>query len=148
VSVDGGLHPLKRIPLKRLGFLAFCCVIAAPVFACTIFVLTDGTRTLFLNNEDWLNPRTRIWFAPAVTGHYGCAYVGFDDGYPQGGLNTKGVAFVWVAGYMEEWPPDPSMKRDNRTIVTARNSKMRPCCSTTSSMSSIGSPLSDRTTLS
>ncbi len=111
MSVDRGLCSSKRIPLKRLGFLTVCCVIAAPVFVCTIFVLTDDTRTLFFNNEDWLNPRTRIWFAPAATGQYGCAYVGFDDGWPQGGLNTKGVAFDWVAGYMEEWPPDPNMKK-------------------------------------
>lgn len=97
--------------MKKLGLiLTFCCFISAPVIACTIFVLTDGTRALFFNNEDWLNPNTRIWFVPAGDGHYGCAYVGFDDGRAQGGLNTKGLAFDWVAGYMEKWNPDPGMK--------------------------------------
>jgi hypothetical protein len=57
-----------------------------------------------------LNFNTRIWFVPAGDGHYGCAYVGFDDGRAQGGLNTKGLAFDWVAGYMEKWNPDRGMK--------------------------------------
>ena len=97
--------------MKKLGLiLTFCCFISAPVIACTIFVLTDGSQALFFNNEDWLNPNTRIWFVPAGDGHYGCAYVGFDDGRAQGGLNTKGLAFDWVAGYMEKWNPDRGMK--------------------------------------
>jgi hypothetical protein len=48
---------------------------------------------------------------PGRPGRYGCAYVGFDDGFPQGGLNTKGVAYDWVAGYMGKWPPNPGMKK-------------------------------------
>jgi hypothetical protein len=42
--------------------LALCGFISAPVHACTIFVLTDTNRALFCNNEDWSNPKTRIWF--------------------------------------------------------------------------------------
>ena len=98
--------------MKKLGFvLAFCCITSVPVVACTIFVLSDGNRALFFNNEDWLNPKTRVWFVPAGTGHYGCAYVGFDDGRAQGGLNTKGLAFDWVAGYVERWEPGPGMEK-------------------------------------
>jgi hypothetical protein len=97
--------------MKKLGLIwTFCCFVSVPVIACTIFVLTDGTRVQFFNNEDWLNPNTRIWFVPPGDGHYGCAYVGFDDGRAQGGLNTKGLAFDWVAGYMEKWSPDPGIK--------------------------------------
>ncbi|MVM34920.1 hypothetical protein GO755_33135 [Spirosoma sp. HMF4905] len=79
--------------------------------ACTIFVLTDARRTLFFNNEDYSNPATRMWFLPAEKGYYGCAYVGFDDGWAQGGVNTKGLAFDWVAGFDEEWTPTSAMKR-------------------------------------
>ena len=97
--------------MKKLGLvLIFCCVLSIPVLACTIFVLTDGSRALFFNNEDWSNPRTRIWFVPGGDGRYGAAFVGFDDGYPQGGLNSKGLAFDWVAGFAEEWQRDPSMQ--------------------------------------
>lgn len=78
--------------------------------ACTIFVLTDAKQVVFCNNEDWLNPRSRIWFVPAGDGHLGCAYVGFDNGWAQGGLNTKGLAYDWVAGSMGEWKPGTDMK--------------------------------------
>ena len=112
MSIDVGFRRLKRIPLQQVrSVLAFGFFLAAPVLACTIFVLTDGSRALFFNNEDWSNTRSRIWFVPAGPGRYGCAYVGFDDGTAQGGVNTKGVAFDWVAGYMEDWRDDPTMKR-------------------------------------
>lgn len=94
------------------GFLlAFCFLVTTSVPACTIFVLTDTNRALFCNNEDWSNPNTRIWFQPAGTGHYGCVFVGFDDGWSQGGLNTEGLAYDWVAGYNEVWKPDPGLPK-------------------------------------
>ncbi len=103
-------HSLQRI-VSGFGCALLCWVNPAPAVACTIFVLTDGTRALFFNNEDWLNPKTRIWFVPSGPHRLGCAYVGFDDGYPQGGLNTRGLAFDWVAGYAETWEPNPRMKK-------------------------------------
>ena len=93
--------------------------------ACTIFVLTDGEQTLFCNNEDWSNPKTRIWFLPAQ-GHYGCVYVGFDNGWAQGGMNTEGLAFDWVAGYKEEWQPD----RLARPVVGNPAQRMLQTCAT------------------
>jgi hypothetical protein len=90
--------------------LAFLSIGLLPVLACSIFVLTDTNQVLFCNNEDWSNPKSRIWFVPAGDGYLGCAYVGFDDGRAQGGMNTEGLAFDWVAGYMEKWEPDADMK--------------------------------------
>ena len=89
--------------------LAFCGFVSVTVNACTIFVLTDTNRTLFCNNEDWSNPKTRIWIVPGSDKHYGGVYVGFDNDYAQGGLNTEGLAFDWVAGYAETWNPDPKV---------------------------------------
>jgi hypothetical protein len=101
-------------------------LIVAPVHACTIFVLTDTNRALFCNNEDWSNPKTRIWFVPAKPKHYGHVYVGFDNGWAQGGLNTEGLAFDWVAGYREAWNPDSSL-----TSVTGNPSEeMLETCAT------------------
>ncbi len=105
------LRPPNNIVLKPTGFALALSLVAAPALACTVFVLTGGSTALFFNNEDWSNTRSRIWFVPAAPGRYGCAYVGFDDGVAQGGVNTKGVAFDWVAGYREPWPDDSSMKR-------------------------------------
>lgn len=98
-----------RLALLSL-ILAPTTLLLSRVDACTIFVLTDTNRALFCNNEDWSNPRTRIWFVPAGSGHLGCAYVGFDNGWAQGGLNTAGLAFDWVAGFKEKWEADPRFK--------------------------------------
>jgi hypothetical protein len=99
-----------RLLAKAPGFatLAILSFAAASVQACTIFVLTDATHALFCNNEDWSNPRTRIWFVPASAGCYGRAYVGYDDGWARGGLNTAGLACDWVGGFSEEWQPGPA----------------------------------------
>lgn len=78
---------------------------------CTVFVLTDPEHTLFCNNEDFSNPATRLWFVPAGPGYLGCAYVGFDDGWAQGGVNTAGLAFDWVAGETVEYTPAESLRR-------------------------------------
>jgi hypothetical protein len=106
--------------------LALCTFGTAPVGACSIFVLTDGRRVLFCNNEDWSNPKTRIWFIPGGSGRHGCVYVGFDDDWAQGGLNSKGLAFDWVAGFKERWEPDP--KKETPTGNSAQ--RMLETCST------------------
>ena len=85
--------------------LSLLGVVSATVQTSTICVLTDTHHVLFCNNEDWSNPNTRIWFVPSSE-HYGCAYVGFDNAWGQGGLNTKGLAFDWVAGFKEKWERD------------------------------------------
>lgn len=65
---------------------------------------------MFCNNEDWNDPVTTIWFVPATAaGRYGCAYVGFGDGLPMGGVNTEGLAFDWVWGSNEPWTPDTTL---------------------------------------
>jgi hypothetical protein len=64
-------------------------------------------RALFCNNEDFSNPKTRMWFVPGDAERHGCALLGFDDDWGQGGVNTKGLAFDWVAGFKEKWEPDP-----------------------------------------
>ncbi len=89
----------RRDVLLLAVALAFAPSLARRASACTIAVLTDGKQAFFCNNEDWSNPRTRIWFLPASEGRYGGAFVGFDDGWAQGGVNTEGLAFDWVAGF-------------------------------------------------
>ena len=94
--------------------------------ACTIAVLTDGRQTLFCNNEDWSNPNTRIWFAPGDGGQLGCAFVGFDNGWAQGGVNTEGLAFDWVAGFKADWPRDPQ----RRSVRGNPSEQMLKTCAT------------------
>ncbi len=97
------INPLAGLVLVALLLIST----VSSLTACTIFVLTDGRRVLFGNNEDWTNPKTRIWFVPQGTGYYGCVYVGYDDGWARGGMNTEGLACDWVGGFAENWKADP-----------------------------------------
>jgi hypothetical protein len=36
--------------------------------------------------------------------------LGFDDGWGQNGLNDRGLAYGWVAGFKERWERQPGMK--------------------------------------
>ena len=100
-----GQTPLLKFAL----LLAFSSLLSLPVCPCTIFLLTDTNRVLFCNNEDWFQTKATIWFVPAEASRFGCVYVGFDDGFPQGGMNTEGLASDWVSGYEETWNPDPKL---------------------------------------
>ncbi len=109
-----GCHFIRFMELRRNAKLAMVtgltmvAIAARPARACTIFVLTDTSHALFCNNEDWSDSNTRMWFQPAGEGYYGAVYVGFVNGWPQGGLNTEGLAFDWVMGGKEKWDLKPS----------------------------------------
>ncbi len=73
---------------------AFCFLLMSPpVLACTGLVVQDGNRVLVGSNEDWFNPRTKIWFIQPVDDRYGSVFFGFDNFWPQGGMNQKGLFF-------------------------------------------------------
>ena len=95
---------LASLPLPALALIAACLhVVCAPVQACTIFVLTDTNRALFCNNEGGPWSDTQIWFLPGGEGYYGAVYVGYaTNGWAQGGLNSKGLAYDWVASFEEK----------------------------------------------
>lgn len=95
---------------KLALILALAAITSPSARACTIVLLTDGNNVLFCNNEDWSDPKTRIWFIPGVDARRGCVFVGFDNGWGQGGMNTEGLAFDWVAGFKEKWERDPALK--------------------------------------
>jgi hypothetical protein len=100
----------NRMLLKRLALaLSVASLSYAVISACTIFVVTDGQHVFFCNHEDSTNPNIRIWFIPGDT-RYGRACVGYNDGWAQGGMNTQGLAFDWVAGYKAQWERDPKLR--------------------------------------
>jgi uncharacterized protein (TIGR03435 family) len=87
---------------KRLAAFVLACgaavVISSPgLHGCTAFCATtkDGA-VLVGNNEDWFNRHTKIHFIPAAAGAYGRMFVTFDDLYPQGGMNERGL---WFDGF-------------------------------------------------
>jgi len=78
---------------RLLMAVLLLAVAGVPAPACTAFCAKAGSKVLFGNNEDFKNPRTRVWFVPAGKGAYGRLYVGFDNGSPQGGMNEHGLCF-------------------------------------------------------
>jgi len=79
----------------RIVAIGFTAVLAAAGVAhsCTAFLATHGDVVLAGNNEDYVNPRTKVWFVPSEEGRLGRIYFGFDDLSPQGGMNERGVFF-------------------------------------------------------
>jgi len=75
--------------------------------ACTAICAEAKGKVLAGNNEDFGNPRSRIWFVPAEKGKYGRLFVGFDNGYPQGGMNEKGLMFDGFSAPVVELAPSP-----------------------------------------
>jgi hypothetical protein len=96
--------------LSFIGLAASLILAAAQARACTVFTITDGECVFFCDNEDFSNPRTRIWFVPGSRTKHGCVYLGFDDGWGQSGCNDRGLAYGWVAGFKEQWQRQPAMK--------------------------------------
>ena len=66
---------------------------AGVAHCCTGFLVTDGDVVLAGNNEDYVNPQTKVWLVPAGDGRFGRIYFGFDNLSPQGGMNERGVFF-------------------------------------------------------
>lgn len=75
---------------------ALTLTLSRPALACTAFCASGAGQVLVGNNEDYINPRTKIWFVPSARGSYGRVYVGFDDLWPQGGMNERGL---WFDGF-------------------------------------------------
>lgn len=85
--------------MKLSAFTTFICfLISAPyVEACTTFCVSSGDVTFFGNNEDWRNPETRYWVVNGKRGEFGRIYFGFDNLFPQGGMNQAGLCFDGLA---------------------------------------------------
>ncbi len=94
---------LTVIPLVILLCFAFSYQKQAE--GCTIVMVAKGKIVLAGNNEDWINPNTKIWFIPASNGEYGRVCVGFDDMYVQGGMNDQGLFIDGNALAPTDWKP-------------------------------------------
>jgi len=117
---------MKKLASSKIAIILIMFLFSTYIAnACTIFVLTDGNNTYFFNNEDNTNPNSRIWFIPIGKNHFGCGYVGYDDGAAQGGVNTEGLAFDWYAGKSVEYIPKDSLI----TIEDSTSERMLESCS-------------------
>lgn len=78
--------------IVAMNFIAVL-VLTSVAHSCTAFLATDEEVVLAGNNEDYVNPQTKVWFVPAGDGRVGRIYFGFDNLYPQGGMNEHGLFF-------------------------------------------------------
>jgi uncharacterized protein (TIGR03435 family) len=85
-----------RVVAAALAATAIILGASNAVHACTAFCARGNGHVLVGNNEDWNNPHTRIWFEPAEPGKFGRMFSGFDDQWPQGGMNERGL---WFDGF-------------------------------------------------
>ncbi len=89
---------------------------------CSVFMAANDAVALGGNNEDWRNPFTKLWFIPADEGTFGQMYVGFDNYFPQGGMNDQGLFFDGLAVPPTIVPPEtdlPDPTEDALSIVMA-----------------------------
>lgn len=73
--------------------VAFTFLIPSNSYGCSMIKLTKNGKTIVGNNEDWYNPNTRIWFETSKNGGFGAMYVGYENMFPQGGMNEAGLVF-------------------------------------------------------
>ncbi len=76
-----------------MSLLTMIFIFSSNSIGCSIIKITKNGITVVGNNEDQMNPNTRIWFEPGKKGIYGVVYVGFDNLYPQGAMNEVGLFF-------------------------------------------------------
>jgi len=62
-------------------------------FACSMFVIKMNGKVMVGNNEDFWNQNSRMWFERGNDTNLGVVYFGFDDLWPQGAINEKGLVF-------------------------------------------------------
>ena len=88
------VYLLKRINVRSfVRLFPFALLALAPLQApaCTAFCAAVEGRVLVGNNEDLLDPSTRLWFIPPEKGAHGRLYVGYEFAWPQGGMNDHGL---------------------------------------------------------
>ncbi|MGJ1319782.1 tetratricopeptide repeat protein [Sphingobacterium spiritivorum] len=82
---------MKRAIVILIGILFSQYV---PVLSCTIFIAHDEKQVLVGNNEDY-SPlkKTYIWVRPSVQQKKGYIFWGFEEKFPEGGINDQGLFY-------------------------------------------------------
>ena len=87
------MNKIKQLfPIACITVLSLSLV-PAGIEACSLIKMTTGGKTIVGNNEDFQNADTRIWFEPETGKLYGAVYVGYNNLFPEGGINEAGLMF-------------------------------------------------------
>lgn len=96
--------------MNKIGLILLLLLIGgSSSLACTGFYINRDGKIYAGNNEDYKNPNTKMWIVPGENENYGRIYFGFDNYYPQGGINEKGLFFDGFATQ-----PFPVTKSENK----------------------------------
>lgn len=94
-----------------LVVITIICIQIVPAVACTIFIASDKSKVLVGNNEDYTpSVRTFLWVRPQQQNANGYVFWGFEEQYPEGGMNDKGL-FYDVAALPQKVPLIKDPKR-------------------------------------
>jgi hypothetical protein len=83
----------RRTAIKPLALILLLLMPVQWAMPCSMFKVTRYGKTMVGNNEDAWRRDSRIWFEAGSPGVLGAAYVGHNDGFPQGGMNEAGLVF-------------------------------------------------------
>ena len=82
---------------KRICILITFVLLITPIFssvsACIVLNASMNGFVYAGSNMDWTLNNTCVWFVPSDEDTFGCVFVGFDDFFPQGGLNERGLFY-------------------------------------------------------
>ena len=118
--------------MKPLLAVLASALLAAPAIPCSAFVVVGDGRILFANNEDFFDPDTYVWFVPAKDGRHGAMYLGYGNGFPQGGMNDAGLAFD---GFATE--PNPMKAQDGKEAYHSNTSLLAEVMETCSTVDDV-----------
>lgn len=110
--------------MKLIRTLAAACILCLPALPCSAFLVVGSGEVFFANNEDYWTPDTRVWFEPAADGKHGIMYLGYSNGFPQGGMNDAGLAFD---GFATKVKPLLKQKGKKRVEGNPINVVMETC---------------------
>lgn len=75
------------------AFVNLLISIQIPVFACTMYKITENGKTIVGNNEDYLSPNSQFWYETPSAGKFGVMYMGQLNNFAQGAINDQGLMF-------------------------------------------------------
>jgi penicillin V acylase-like amidase (Ntn superfamily) len=108
------MHRKSDLLLFKIDFLIVLVLFLSFFFpdicsACTIVIKANDKLILVGNNEDFIEPRTKVWFYPSTRKDYGRVIWGFDRYlFPyQGGMNDHGLFVDINAIGFSGWQDDP-----------------------------------------
>ncbi len=87
------MKTFKQFIVAGCFVILWFSLVSSAAVACSLIKITINGKTIVGNNEDFQNADTRIWFEPGTGTWFGAVYVGYNNLFPEGGVNEAGLMF-------------------------------------------------------